>query len=197
MFGTFECSDHQPVLPGISPVLSASKTHICCGELLLAYTASLRSKATEVLLQRILLLQHAGNTGPQPQHQQRCQEDGLRVPIIKCQRSKRTKQWVAYKEIAAKDFSIAGMNFWQPLSFLTLLHTACTETMQKLFQSVSFHVTNTSVVYIKYVSVADSSWQPAEAKLNTGAASGHRVNGSIYTIKNNSNSNMNKQKKFI
>ena len=65
--------------------------------------------------------------------------------------------------------------------------------MQKLFQSVSFHVTNTSVVYIKYVSVADSSWQPAEAKLNTG----HKVNGSIYTIKNNSNSNMNKYKKFI
>ena len=74
------------------------------------------------------------------------------VPIIKCQRSKRTKQWVAYKEIAAKDFSYIT---------LTLLHTACTETMQKLFQSVSFHVTNTSVVYIKYVSVADSSWQPA------------------------------------
>ena len=117
----------------------------------------------------------------------------LRVPIIKCQKSKRTKQWVAYKEIAAKHFSyITSMNFWQPLSSLTLLHTACTETMQKLFQSVSFHVTNTSVVYIKYVSVADSSWQPAEAKLNSGAASGHRVNGSIYTIKNNSNSNMNK-----
>ena len=55
--------------------------------------------------------------------------------------------------------------------------------MQKLFQSVSFHVTNTNMVYIKYVSVADSSWQTAQAKLNTGAASGHRLNGSIYASK--------------
>ena len=127
-------------------------------------------------------------------HNRDVRRTALGVPIIKCQRSKRTKQWVAYKEIAAEDFSyITGMNFRQPLSSLTLLHTACTETLQKLFQSVSFHVTNTSVVYIRYVSVADSSWQPAEAKLNTG----HKVNGSIYTIKNNSNSNMNKYKKFI
>ena len=197
MFGTFQCSDHQPILLASLQYYQRAR-HICCREIL-AHTASLRSKTTEVLLQRILHVQHAGNTGPQRQHQQRCQEDGIRsthhqVPEVqKDQRSKRTKQWVAYKEIGAKDFSyITGMNFWQPLSSLTLLHTACTETMQKLFQSVSFHVTNTSVVYIKYVSVADSSWQPAEAKLNTGAASGHRVSGSIYTIKNNSNSNMNK-----
>ena len=154
MFGTFQCSDHQPILLASLQYYQRAR-HICCREIL-AHTASLRSKTTEVLLQRILRAQHAGNTGPQRQHQQRCQKDGIRsthhqVPEVqKDQRSKRTKQWVAYKEIGAKDFSyITGMNFWQPLSSLTLLHTACTETMQKLFQSVSFHVTNTNVVYIQ------------------------------------------------
>ena len=140
--------------------------------------------------QRILRAQHAGNTGPQPQHQQRCQEDGIRSTYHQMPENQEDKQRVAYREIGTKDFSyITGMNLWQPLSSLTLLHTACTETMQKLFQSDSFHVTNTNVVYIKYVSVADSSWQPAQTKLNTGAASGHRINGSIYTIENNSNMN--------